>query len=82
MTNETNKNLKVIGEGSYPGGNYGKIKITGQGKITEDVCSKETKITGRYHINGNATMNQVNVTGGLTVDEALNSNRINWRAKR
>lgn len=76
MTKEKNKNLKVIGEGSYPGGDYENIKVTGQVEISEDVSSQETKIIGECHIKGNATMDQVHVTGSLSIDEELNSNSI------
>ncbi|WP_339146147.1 MULTISPECIES: hypothetical protein [unclassified Sutcliffiella] len=76
MIKETNKNLKVIGEGSYPGGEYEKIKVIGQGEIFEDVRCQETKIIGEYCINGKASMEQVHVTGKLSIDEELNSNRI------
>ncbi|WP_223701898.1 hypothetical protein [Sutcliffiella deserti] len=76
MSKEKSKNLKVIGEGSYPGGDYEKIKVIGKGEISDDVWSKETKIIGDYHIKGNAQMGQVHVTGALSVDGELICNRI------
>ncbi|MEC2072207.1 hypothetical protein [Alkalihalophilus marmarensis] len=76
MTKDKNRNLKVLGEGRYPGGDYEKIKFTGKGEIYEDLRSKETKVIGECHINGNATMEQVHVTGDLIIDERLSSNEL------
>ncbi|WP_332633942.1 hypothetical protein [Halalkalibacter flavus] len=76
MTMKKNKNLKVIGEGTYPGGDYEKIKVTGQGEISEDVSSQETKIIGECRIKGMASMDQVHVIGKLSIDEETKSNRI------
>ncbi|MCP3032507.1 hypothetical protein LF817_14360 [Halobacillus sp. A1] len=76
MEKVQNKNLKIIGEGSYPGGDYEKVKLTGQGEISEDVCSRETKIIGECHIKGKATMDELHVTGSLNIDKKLNSQRI------
>ncbi|MFG6146914.1 hypothetical protein [Halobacillus sp. B23F22_1] len=76
MTNNENKKLKVMGEGSYPGGDYEIIKVTGQGEIFDDIYSQEAKIVGEYRIAGKAAIDQVHVTGSLHIDEELNSNRM------
>ncbi|SES91027.1 hypothetical protein SAMN05421676_10288 [Salinibacillus kushneri] len=76
MTKEKDIRLKVLGNGSYPGGDYDKIKVTGQVEISGDVYSQHTKIIGECRVKGNATKEQVQVTGKLNVDEELNSHTI------
>ncbi|MGD6968345.1 bactofilin [Rossellomorea vietnamensis] len=77
MSGERTKQLKVIGEGTYPGGDYEKVKVTGQGKVSGDLRAVETKVTGEGHVKGKAAINQLKVTGKLTIDEELSSNEIN-----
>ncbi|RIW31344.1 bactofilin [Bacillus salacetis] len=77
MSVERTKRLKVVGEGSYPGGDYEKVKITGQGTVSGDVRALEAKVTGEGRVRGKAKMNQLKVIGKLTIDEDLSSNEMN-----
>jgi cytoskeletal protein CcmA (bactofilin family) len=77
MSVERTKRLKVVGEGSYPGGDYEKVKITGQGTVSGDVRALEAKVTGEGRVRGKAQVNQLKVVGKLTIDEELSSNDIN-----
>ncbi|WP_456272472.1 bactofilin [Bacillus sp. AK031] len=77
MSGERTKRLKVIGDGSYPGGDYDKVKVTGHGTVSGDIRSVETKVTGECSVKGKASMNQLKVTGKMTIDEELSSNEVN-----
>ncbi|MGD6803784.1 bactofilin [Rossellomorea vietnamensis] len=77
MSGERTKRLKVIGEGTYPGGDYEKVNVTGQGKVSGNLRAVETKVTGEGHVKGKAAINQLKVTGKLTIDEELSSNELN-----
>jgi cytoskeletal protein CcmA (bactofilin family) len=76
MSEERKKRLKVLGEGSYPGGEYDKVKVIGQGNVSGDVSALETKVTGECRVIGKAALNQLKVTGKLTIDGELSSNEM------
>ncbi|WP_421383268.1 hypothetical protein ACOJQI_02610 [Bacillus salacetis] len=77
MSGERTKRLKVVGEGSYPGGDYEKVKITGQGTVSGDIRALEAKVTGEGRVRGKAAVNQLKVIGKLTIDEELSGNEMN-----
>jgi cytoskeletal protein CcmA (bactofilin family) len=76
MPEGTTKNLKLWGDGSSPGGEYHKIKITGQGSVNGDVTAKQGKIIGQCDVQGNAAIDDFHLTGQGKVDGQLLGNMI------
>lgn len=88
MGNYAMKNLKIVGDGSYPGGNYEKVAVTGQGIVSGDVMAREAKFTGSCKVQGNASFEyfrlagQANVEGDLISEEVKVAGELNVKSIR
>lgn len=63
MGNYAMKDLKIVGDGTYPGGDYEKVAITGNGIVSGNVVAKEAKFTGSCTVQGDATFQYFKITG-------------------
>lgn len=58
------KDLKIYGSGSSSGGKYNKIRIMGEGRISDDIDCKDLKINGEGTVDGNLkATNTVSILG-------------------
>jgi cytoskeletal protein CcmA (bactofilin family) len=57
------KNLIINGSGSYPGGQYDKISIRGEGTIVNDVECSTFHVYGTSEIQENVTIGKVKIMG-------------------
>ncbi len=70
------KDLKIVGDGTYPGGNYEKVSITGNGVVSGDVTAREARFTGSCAVQGNASFQYFRIMGQGDVDGDLISEEV------
>lgn len=82
------KNLKIVGDGSYPGGDYEKVVVTGNGIVSGDVSADEARFAGSCKVQGNASfeyfrlLGQADVAGDLTSEEVKVAGELNVKSIR
>ncbi|MEQ2528258.1 hypothetical protein EKG37_04200 [Robertmurraya yapensis] len=76
MGNYAMKDLKIVGDGSYPGGNYEKVAIIGNGIVSGDVTAGEGKFTGSCAVQGNASFEIFRMVGQGDIDGDLISEEV------
>jgi cytoskeletal protein CcmA (bactofilin family) len=67
-TNTGKGDLKIVGTGSAPGGEYNSVKINGTGRIIGDISCVEFRINGSGNVDGNLTADDCKINGSGTVD--------------
>lgn len=70
------RNLNIFGSGSQSGGHYGKVKITGEGTVTDDLDCELFKTHGTSVLLGNVKANHFAIYGTADLQENLKSNLI------
>lgn len=76
MGNYALKDLKIVGDGTYPGGNYEKVAITGNGVVSGNVTAGEARFTGSCAVQGNASFRYFKITGQGDVEGDLISEEV------
>ncbi|CAG9619974.1 hypothetical protein [Sutcliffiella rhizosphaerae] len=71
MATSTLKDIKIMGEGTYPGGTYKKVRINGQGKINGNLECNKIKIFGDSRFNGDVKVQEFSLFGAGHVKESL-----------
>lgn len=67
------RNLNIFGSGSYAGGHYAKVKIKGDGTITDDMDCLQFKIHGTSSLLGNVKAENFTIFGTADLQENLKS---------
>lgn len=60
-------NINIIGEGSSSGGDYGKVKVTGEAEFFGDIRCESFKCTGNAVLEGALAAGDIKITGTLTL---------------
>lgn len=60
-------NIKIIGEGSSSGGDYGTVKVTGEAEFFGNVQCEQFKCTGSAQVEGDLLSHDIKVTGTLVL---------------
>jgi len=68
-----NKILNINGYGSCGGGEFHEVKISGKGKINNDIKCLNFDISGSAKIDGNISAEKMNVSGILKVSGSVSS---------
>lgn len=68
-----NKNLNINGYGSCGGGEFQEVKISGKGKINNDIKCIKLKISGSANIYGNVNSENISISGILKVKGNVNA---------
>ncbi|WP_216828546.1 hypothetical protein [Alkalihalobacterium elongatum] len=76
MTSTTKPNIKIYGEGSSFGGDFQKVTIMGQGKVTSDFQSMQMKVFGESQIEGKACINRFHLFGSTSFHRSLVAKRL------
>lgn len=62
--NETNLNsLRISGTGTYPGGQFDEVMISGAAKISQDITSESIVVSGKGTFLGNAKTKHMKISG-------------------
>lgn len=70
------RNLSIFGSGSSGGGEFNKIKIRGEGTITDDLTCQLFKVYGTGVAMGNVKADSVDIYGTIDLYENVKSERI------
>ena len=61
------RNLNINGSGSYPGGDFDKVSISGSGKITGDIRCEKFITSGSSKIEGNIACGELKINGSSKI---------------
>lgn len=86
------KNVSIAGSGSFTGGSYGKVEISGSGKCSEPFTADSFKasgsanlaaveagkleISGSARFSGSVTAKKMSVSGSCVVEDACEANEL------
>lgn len=73
---EEKRNLNISGSGSYPGGTFDSVRISGSGKITGDIECDKFSVSGAGKITGNIKCNQCSASGSSKIEGSVVANSI------
>lgn len=60
--------LKVLGEGSYAGGDFSTVRIIGDANITSGINAEKIRVVGEVEIDGDVTAVKARTTGKLEIE--------------
>ncbi|MCF7890647.1 polymer-forming cytoskeletal protein [Candidatus Bipolaricaulota bacterium] len=76
MNQDEEEEVRVSGSGKITGGKYGKISITGSGRVEGDVEAREIFAAGSAIFEGNVKAREINVTGSCEISGYLESEEV------
>jgi len=76
VTEESKQDLKVVGNSSCAGGQYRRVKITGECAIAGDVECEKLSCTGDAAIHGNLLTGELSMTGDMQITGDVNAKKI------
>lgn len=65
------QNMKISGSSSMPGGNYGKVNVSGCGKVIGDIKAEQLTCSGVAKIEGTASVGNLTCSGTCSFKEDL-----------
>jgi len=76
VTEGTKQDLKVVGNSSCAGGQYRRVKITGECVIAGDVVCERLSCTGDATVHGNLQAEELSMTGDMQITGHLDVRKI------
>ncbi|MCQ6562611.1 polymer-forming cytoskeletal protein [Paenibacillus mendelii] len=76
MTEQVRPDLVISGMGSASGGDYGKVRIEGTGKVDGDLSCESIQVSGMAAMGGNMTAGRFELQGKLTGVGSLKANTV------
>lgn len=73
---EKQHDLRLVGDMETLGGQFGRVRITGDSILTSDVYCDEFYMTGTTHIKGSLASGHVKFTGEVYVDGSVRSGSV------
>lgn len=70
------KKLTIFGDASVGGGEFGKVRVFGDGIIQTDVIAKSIKVFGSATFYGSVNANKVQIYGSVVFNEAVNCGQV------
>ncbi|WP_078380040.1 hypothetical protein [Sutcliffiella halmapala] len=71
MAQKKAEKLRIFGDGTYPGGQYSKVKIIGQGRVNGDIESENIKILGDSIFEGKVVVDSFQLVGNGIVNSDM-----------
>lgn len=76
VTEGTKQDLKIVGNSSCAGGQYRRVKITGECVIAGDVVCERLSCTGDATVHGNLQAEELSMTGDMQITGHLGVRKI------